>query len=128
MCINVNLWATSQMPLEPAKLEVENTRMSYKPRYVEVSKGYLFNHNGKKVFARLYAMPCTDWKKLVIYQGYDFTLNWNKWSMAKEAFQVEISGTDKWLSIETRLPMNQNYYQSFGDIAQVIANNVGFKF
>ena len=122
-------FAASQLPLKPTMLAVSNSYMSNKPHFVEVSRGYLFNSNGKKVFAKLYATPCSNWKKLKIFKGYDFSLDWNKWSLAKEAFSVEVSGTEKCLTITTKLPMTiDGYQEDFGVIAQVIANNVGFKF
>lgn len=122
-------FAASQLPLEPMRLPVSNSRMSNPyQKFIEVSRGYLFNNNGDKVFAKLYAIPCTNWKKLKVFKGYNFSLDWNKWSMAKEAFDVEVSGTDRCLTIITKLPMVINDYQDFNDIAQVIANNIGFKF
>lgn len=122
-------FAASQLPLKPMMLAVSNSHMSDKPHFVEVSRGYLFNDTGKKVFTKLYAIPCSNWKKLKIFKGYDFSLDWNKWSLAKEAFSVEVSGTNKCLTIIAKLPMTiDGYQENFSVIAQVIANNVGFKF
>lgn len=108
--------------------EVKTSRVSNRVNFKLVSTGYLFNSKGDKVFVKLFAVPCSSYKKLMICRAYDFSLNWNKWSLAKVAFSVRIWGTNRCTYIETKLPMNINEDQDYGDIIQTIVNNVGFKF